>query len=70
MQEETEEVNDVSTSSCVSCNSPSGVYGESSDEALGMSSDIRGGKGNSKPGLKTGKSLRHKEIFFFGFSDA
>ena len=33
VQEETEEVNDGSNSSRVSCNSPSGVSGESSDEA-------------------------------------
>ena len=32
-QEETEEVNDGSNSSRVSCNLPSGVSGESSDEA-------------------------------------
>ena len=33
VQEETEEVNDGSNSSRVSCNLPSGVSGESSDEA-------------------------------------
>ena len=32
VKEETEEVNDGSNSSRVSCNSPSGVSGESSDE--------------------------------------